>query len=88
MVAKNNLKLTWTGDFQSLKPFVCNNIKLQYDWTQPGGDKKVFIGKSFGITWRKGKKLLNFEGTDSNKVKRALCITLCDMNEFNKFIRV
>ena len=88
MVAKNSLELAWRGDFQSLKSFVCNNIKLQGDWTQPGGDKKVFTGKSFCITWRKGKKLLNLEGTDSNKVKHALCIKLCDMQEFNEFIRV
>ena len=81
LVVKSSLKLTWTGDFQSLKSFVCNNIKLPGEWTQPGGDKKVFTGKSFCITWRKGKKLLNFEGTDSDKIKRAFCIELCDMQE-------
>ena len=52
---KTSLKLTWTIDFLLLKSFVCNTMKLQGDWTQPGGDKKVFIGKSFRITWRKGK---------------------------------
>jgi hypothetical protein len=62
-------------------------MKLQGDWTQPGGDKKVFIGKSFRITWRKGKKLLNVEGIDSNKIKRAFCIELCDIHEFKQDIQ-
>ena len=62
-------------------------MKLQGDWTQPGGDKKVFTGKSFRITWRKGKKLLNFEGIDSNKIKRAFCIELCDIHEFKQDIQ-
>ena len=26
---KSALKLTWTGDYTSLKLFVCNNLKLQ-----------------------------------------------------------
>ena len=86
-VAKSSLKLTWTGDYLSLKSFVCNTMKLQGDWTQPGGDKKVFTGKSFRITWRKGKKLLNFEGIDSNKIKRAFCIELCDIHEFKQDIQ-
>ena len=84
LVVKSSLELTWTGDFKSLKSFLCNNMKLQGEWTQPGGDKKVFTGNSFCVTWRKGKKLLNFEGTDSNKIKRAFCMELCDMQEFKQ----
>ena len=84
LVAKSSLKLTWTGDFQSLKSFVCKNMKLQGEGTQPCGDKRVFTCKSFCITWRKVKNLLNFEGTDSNKIKRAFCIELCDMQEFKQ----
>ena len=70
---KIKLQLTWTGDFASLKQFVCN-IKLQGIWSQPGGDKKVFSGDLFSITWRKSKKILNFDGKESNKVKRLFCM--------------
>ena len=35
------LKLHWSGDFTSLRHFVCNVIKLHGSWSQPGGDKKV-----------------------------------------------
>ena len=34
-----------------------------------------------------GKKLLNFEGIDSNKIKRAFCIELCDIHEFKQDIQ-
>ena len=43
------LKLHWSGDFTSLRHFVCNVIKLHGSWSQPGGDKKVFSGDSFSI---------------------------------------
>ena len=62
----------------SLKQFVCNIIKLQGIWSQPGGDKKVFSGDLFSITWRKSKKILNFDGKESNKVKRLFCMEICD----------
>ena len=75
---KSRLQLTWTGDFASLKQFVCNIIKLEGIWSQPGGDKKVFSGDLFSITWRKSKKILNFDGKESNKVKRLFCMELCD----------
>ena len=41
LLPKSKLQLTWTGDFASLKQFVCNIIKLQGIWSQPGGDKKI-----------------------------------------------
>ena len=75
---KSRLQLTWTGDFASLKQFVCNTIKLQGIWSQRGGDKKVFSDDLFSITWRKSKKILNFDGKESNKVKRLFCMELCD----------
>lgn len=74
---KSKLQLTWTGDFASLKQFVADVMKLQGSWSQPGGDRKVFSGDLFSITWRKGKKILKFEGKESDKVKRLFCMELC-----------
>ena len=34
-----NLQLAWTGDYQSLKSFVNENLKLVGEWDQPGSDK-------------------------------------------------
>jgi hypothetical protein len=34
-----NLSLVWTGEFDSLKEFVKNSLKLDGEWSQPGGDR-------------------------------------------------
>ena len=39
---KAHLSFAWTGDFESLKQLVGENLKLVGSWSQPGGDKKVF----------------------------------------------
>jgi hypothetical protein len=35
-----NISLAWTGDFVSLKQFSSEVLKLDGEWSQPGGDKK------------------------------------------------
>ena len=40
--------------------------------------KEVFSGDLFSITWRKSKKILNFDGKESNKAKRLFCMEICD----------
>ena len=78
LLSKSKLHLYWSRDFASLKHFVCNVIKLQGSWSQPGGDKKVFSGDVFSITWRKSKRMLKFDGERSNELKRLFCNELCD----------
>ena len=47
------------------------------EWSQPGGDKKVFtLGKS-SISWRKSKSLLHFEGEESTTIKK-ICEVMLD----------
>ena len=77
LLSKSKLHLYWSGDLASLKHFVCNVIKLQGSWSQPGGDKKVFSGDAFSITWRKSKRMLKFDGERSNELKRLFCNELC-----------
>jgi hypothetical protein len=50
-----SLGLCWTGDFESLKHFVADSLKLNGTWSQPGGDKEVFIAEDASIVWRKNK---------------------------------
>jgi hypothetical protein len=76
---KGKLQLIWTGDFASLKQFVCNIIKLQGIWSQPGGDKKFSAVICLASHGEKSKKILNFDGKESNKVKRLFCMELCDV---------
>ena len=77
LLSKSKLHLYWSGDLASLKHFVCNVIKLQGSWSQPGGDKKVFSGDAFSITWRKSKRMLKFDGERSNELKQLFCNELC-----------
>ena len=52
------LCFAWAGDFECLKQFVGENLKLEGSWTQPGGDKKMFTSDNSTIIWRKNKNLL------------------------------
>ena len=36
------LSFAWSGEFDSLKDFVKEILMLDGQWTQPGGDKKLF----------------------------------------------
>lgn len=38
----HNLSLGWTGDYESLKELLYNDLKLIGTWDQPGSEKKVF----------------------------------------------
>ena len=69
----NNISLAWTGDFESLKQFTAHVLKLDGDWTQPGGDKKVFASGDITLIWRKTKYLLSVDGRKSVEVKKRIC---------------
>ncbi|CAB4020864.1 Hypothetical predicted protein, partial [Paramuricea clavata] len=61
----DNLSIAWTGDFDSLRKFTSNELKLDGNWEQPGGDKKIFNSENISITWRKAKSILNIEGVEA-----------------------
>ena len=73
-----SLGLCWTGDFESLKYFVADFLKLSGTWSQPGGDKKVFVAEDASIIWRKNKNILTIEGVKENQLKREVCRYICD----------
>ena len=75
-----NLQLACTDDYQSLKSFVNENLKLVGEWDQPGSDKKVFTDGSVSISWRKNRKDLQFSGKDATKLKRMVCSMICTEN--------
>lgn len=62
----NKLKLSWTGDYESLKEFVSEYLGLNGVWSSPGGEKKTFTDNgSISISWLKNKKVLSCTGLDS-----------------------
>ena len=73
-----HLNIAWSGDFGSLKQFFKDVLNFGGEWSQPGGDKKVFtLGKS-SISWRKSKSLLHFEGEESTTIKKKICEVMLD----------
>ena len=43
----NNLCIALSGDFDSLKKFISEDLKSDGNWEQPGGDKKTTTLNSF-----------------------------------------
>ena len=68
-----DLSFAWTGDYDALKVFVVDDLKLNGNWEQPGGDKKVFKFNNSSIVWRKNTGFLQIEGEEVGYVMRRLC---------------
>ena len=48
------------------------------EWSQPGGDKKIFTFGKSSISWRKSKSILHFEGEESTTIKKRICEVMLD----------
>jgi hypothetical protein len=68
-----NISLTWTGDLVSLKQFSSEVLKLDGEWSQPGGDKKLFTFVNSTMVWRKNKNVLTINGERSEEIKKQIC---------------
>ena len=73
----SNLKLSWTGDFQSLKDFVHAVLKAEGEWSSPGGETKLFTGDKVTLTWLRNKKYLSIRGKDEREVTYVVLSQLC-----------
>ena len=76
----DKINIAWTGDFECLKQFTKEFLKLHGDWSQPGGDKKVFACNYSTMTWRKTKQVLIIEGEKSDELKRQICMEMLREN--------
>ncbi len=68
-----NLCFAWHGDYDSLKNFFRDELKLDGVWEQPGGDKKIFSTADISICWRKNKNLLHIAGEKEAEYKKLFC---------------
>ena len=76
--ARDNLKLTWIGDFESLKLFTGSYIDKNGRWNSPGDERKKFTcsdGKTTLMWWKK-KKYLKVEGPEALSIMNKLCLFL------------
>ncbi len=76
-ISSNNLCIAWTGDFESLKQFVSEHLKLEGTWSHPDGDKKLFTSEDATISWRKSKNLLSVVGEKATDIVKELCKLIC-----------
>ena len=68
-----NLCFAWYGDYDSLKNFFSDELKLDGVWEQPGGDKKIFSTADISICWRKNKNLLHIAGGKEAEYNKLFC---------------
>ncbi len=71
-LTQRNLKLSWTGGYESFKCLVKNYLNITGDWVSPGGEKKTFHGYNITISWLKNKKLIQVEGSNSTAILQKL----------------
>ena len=72
-------RIQWNQEFDMLRNFVANTIRLEGRWKSPGGKAKSFVGRNcdFSMTWYPGK--LNsplFFGRDGDFIKKLLMSVL------------
>ena len=74
----DNLGIAWIGDFESLRQFVSEHLKIDGVWSHSGGDKKVFTSESVIISWRKSKGILLVSGDRAVYIVNELCKQICN----------
>ena len=73
---EKNFKLAWVGDYSSIKSMVAEFLKLDGEWQQPGGEKKIFYcGNTPVLTWWSKKKTLHLDGVNSRTLILKLLST-------------
>ena len=48
-----NLRLSWAGDYESLRLFVNDSLGLKGSWSSVGGERKLFVTENLKILWKK-----------------------------------
>ena len=71
-----SLKLSWTGDLESLKLFVETYIDFNGTWKSPGDERKSYSNGDTIITWWRKQKKLQFSGKEANRIKQQCCNVL------------
>ena len=74
----DNLGIAWISDFESLRQFVSEHLKIDGEWSHPGGDKKVFTSECVIISWRKSKGILLVSGDGAVYIVNELCKQICN----------
>ena len=77
------LCFAWSGDFESLKLLLKEDLKLDGTWSHPGGDKKLFRAENITISWRRNKSILLLEGENAGSLMKNLCDMMLERGKYN-----
>ena len=80
---RENLCFAWSGDFESLKLFIKEDLKLDRTWSHPGGDKKLFSTENITISWRRSKSILWLKGENADGLMKNLCDMMLERGKYN-----
>ena len=80
---RENLCFAWSGDFESLKLLLKEDLKLDGTWSHPGGDKKLFSAENITISWRRSKSILLLEGENAGSLMKNLCDMMLERGKYN-----
>ena len=82
-VLRENLCFAWSVDFESLKLFIKDDLKLDGTWSHPGGDKKLFSTENITISWRRSKSLLWLKGENADGLMKNLCDMMLERGKYS-----
>lgn len=51
LLRNDNGELTWYGNLEELKHFICEHLKLSGKWSSPGGETKLFTNDEITLKW-------------------------------------
>ena len=79
-LSKEDSKLKWIGDLDSLKYFIAIELNLSGKWSSTGGDVKAFTSESdvsneseiIKMKWYQGKKFLLFQGVKAKQIEEEI----------------
>ena len=65
-------KLSWTGDFESLKIFLNEFLNIEGQWSSPGDEAKALENDQLIIRWYGRKQSLTINGSSSETIRAEL----------------
>ena len=67
--------------FEGFRP---HSVKVEGEWSSPGGEKKLFTSDKVTLTWLRNKKYLSIPGKDEREVTYLVLPQLCGEPKENR----
>ena len=80
---RENLCFAWSGDFESLKLFIKEDLKLDGTWSHPVRDQKLFSTENITISWCRDKSILWLKGENAHSLMKNLSDMMLERGKYN-----